>query len=176
MIKELYTNRLYLREISIDDAPALFTIWSDRDVTRFMNISPFTKEAQVLEMIQLLNQLAEEKKAVRFSMIHKETKELIGTCGFNTLDFENMKTEIGYDLAKPYWGNGYALEAINALVSTAFTTLNFNRVEAKVEPENKNSIKVLERGNFIFEGILRQSELSKGKFIDLSIYSKLQSD
>ncbi len=176
MITELHTNRLYLRKITIADASKLFTIWSDPDVTRFMNITPFTNEKQAIEMITYLNQLAEDKQAIRFSIIHKVNNQLIGSCGFNLLDFENQKTEIGYDIDKAYWGKGYAPEAINALVDTAFTTLNLNRVEAKVEPENVNSIKVLEKLHFTFEGTLRQTEKSKGRFVDLSIYSKLQSD
>ncbi|UOB66527.1 GNAT family N-acetyltransferase, partial [Bacillus thuringiensis] len=49
-------------------------------------------------------------------------------------------------------------------------------VEAKVEPANVNSIKVLEKLNFTFEGTLRKSEKSAGKLIDLNIYSKLISD
>ncbi|MEC2715766.1 GNAT family protein, partial [Bacillus cereus] len=48
--------------------------------------------------------------------------------------------------------------------------------EAKVEPENLNSIKVLQKLQFTFEGTLRKSEISAGKLIDLNIYSKLITD
>ncbi|WP_404332183.1 GNAT family N-acetyltransferase [Mesobacillus maritimus] len=175
MIKDLYTSRLHLKKMSVTDAPKLFKIWSDPDVTKFMNISPFTHEKQAKEMIEFLDQLAQEQKAIRFSIFHQDTNELIGSCGFNTLDFENNKTEIGYDIAKVYWGNGYASEAIAALIKTAFDTLNMNRVEAKVEQGNINSIRVLQKLNFTFEGTLKQSEESKGKFVDLHLYSKLKS-
>ncbi|HCF31630.1 MAG TPA: GNAT family N-acetyltransferase, partial [Bacillus sp. (in: Bacteria)] len=97
-------------------------------------------------------------------------------CGYNSLDFENSKTEIGYDISKTFWGKGYAPEAISSLLDYAFTHLKLNRVEAKVEPANVNSIKVLEKLNFTFEGTLRKSEKSAGKLIDLNIYSKLISD
>lgn len=158
------------------DAESLFQIWSDPGVTRFMNISHFTDVSQAKEMILFLDQLAQDKKAIRFSIIELKSNEIIGSCGYNSLDAENAKTEIGYDIGKKYWGNGYAPEAISALVDHAFSSLHLNRVEAKVEPENVNSIKVLEKLSFTFEGTLRQSERSKGKFIDLSIYSKLKTD
>lgn len=79
-------------------------------------------------------------------------------------------------LVKLFWGKGYAPEAILSLMDYAFSTLEFNRIEAKVESENINSIKVLQKLNFTFEGTMRKCEKSNEKFIDLSIYSKLITD
>lgn len=176
MIKELNTKRLQLRRIEVSDSHHLFKIWSDPDVTRFMNISSFTHEAQAKEMIELLEELAQAGEAIRFSMIDLKSNEIIGTCGFNFIDYENAKAEIGYDLAKVYWGKGYAPEGISALLKFGFETLNLNRIEAKVEPTNVNSIKVLKKLHFTFEGTLRQYEKSKGNFIDINMYSRLKTD
>lgn len=176
MIKELNTKRLYLRQMEISDSPSLFKIWSDPDVTKFMNISSFTHESQAKEMIELFEELAQNNKAIRFSMIELNSNELIGTCGFNFIDFENAKAEIGYDIAKAFWGKGYAAEGIIALLHYAFETLELNRIEAKVEPANVNSIKVLQKLNFTFEGTLRQYEKSKGNFVDINMYSLLKID
>ncbi|WP_107942715.1 GNAT family protein [Metasolibacillus sp. FSL H7-0170] len=176
MIKELNTKRLHLRRMQVSDSHSLFKIWSDPDVTKFMNISNFTDETQAKEMIELLENLAQANKAIRFSMIEIKSHEIIGTCGFNSIDFENSKAEIGYDIAKAYWGMGYAPEGIKALVHYAFENLGLNRIEAKVEPSNANSIKVLQKLNFTFEGTLRQYEKSKASFIDINIYSLLKTD
>ncbi|GED13593.1 GNAT family N-acetyltransferase [Aneurinibacillus migulanus] len=176
MITELYTERLHLRKMKVSDSSSLFKIWSDPDVTRFMNVDCFTHENQAKDMIKLLDELAQDSKAIRFSIIELESNEIIGSCGYNSLDFENEKAEIGYDLAKAFWGKGYASEAIYSLLDYAFSSLKLNRLEAKVEPENVNSIKVLQKLNFTFEGTLRQYEKSKGKFIDLNMYSKLITD
>ncbi|AFQ15186.1 MULTISPECIES: GNAT family N-acetyltransferase [Bacillus] len=176
MITELHTQRLYLRQMKASDSLSMFKIWSDPDITKFMNISNFTDESQAKDMIQFLNELAQNNKAIRFTIIEKESNHIIGSCGYNSLDFENSKTEIGYDISKKFWGKGYAPEAISSLLDYAFTHLKLYRVEAKVEPTNVNSIKVLEKLNFTFEGTLRKSEKSAGKLIDLNIYSKLISD
>ncbi|AMR02654.1 MULTISPECIES: GNAT family N-acetyltransferase [Bacillus] len=176
MITELHTQRLYLRQMKASDSLSMFKIWSDPDITKFMNISNFTDESQAKDMIQFLNELAQNNKAIRFTIIEKESNHIIGSCGYNSLDFENSKTEIGYDISKKFWGKGYAPEAISSLLDYAFTHLKLYRVEAKVEPANVNSIKVLEKLNFTFEGTLRKSEKSAGKLIDLNIYSKLISD
>ncbi len=176
LITELYTQRLHLRKTKESDSLILFKIWSDPDVTKFMNIINFTTEDQAKDMIRFLNELAQSNKALRFTIIEAKSNQIIGSCGYNFLDFENSKTEIGYDISKAFWGKGYAPEAISALLDYAFTNLKLNRIEAKVEPENLNSISVLKKLKFTLEGTLRKSEKSNGKFIDLSIYSKLITD
>lgn len=176
LITELHTERLHLRKMKVSDSSSLFKIWSDPDVTKFMNVSCFTDENQAKEMINLLDGLSRNSKAIRFSIIKKESNEIIGSCGFNSFDFENENAEIGYDIAKSFWGRGYASEAICSLLDHAFSSLKLNRIEAKVDPENVNSIKLLQKLNFTFEGTLRQYEKVEGKFNDLNIYSKLISD
>ena len=176
LITELHTERLHLRKMKVSDSSSLFKIWSDPDVTKFMNINCFTDENQAIDMINLLDDLSRDSKAIRFSIIKLESNEIIGSCGYNSFDFENAKAEIGYDIAKSFWGRGYASEAIYSLLDYAFSFLKFNRIEAKVEPENVNSIKLLQKLNFTFEGTLRQYEKVEGKFNDLNIYSKLISD
>ncbi|MCP1144419.1 GNAT family protein [Lysinibacillus endophyticus] len=176
MVTDIYTERLHLRKMHINDSPSLFKIWSDPDVTKFMNIDNFQDESQAKEIISYLNELAEDEKAIRYSIIELTSGDIIGSCGFNSLDFDNEKAEIGYELAKSHWGKGYAPEAIDGLLDYAFNTLKLNRIEAKVEPENINSIKVLEKLHFIYEGTLRQSEKSKGRFIDLNMYSLLRTE
>lgn len=176
LITELHTERLHLRKMKVSDSSSLFKIWSDPDVTKFMNVSCFTDENQAKEMINLLDDLSRDSKAIRFSIIKKESNEIIGSCGYNSFDFENEKAEIGYDIAKSFWGRGYASEAICSLLDHAFSSLKLNRIEAKVDPGNVNSIKLLQKLNFTFEGTLRQYERVEGKFNDLNIYSKLISD
>ncbi len=173
---ELHTERLHLRKMKVSDSPCLLKIWSDPEVTKFMNIGNFTDENQAKDMIKLLDEFSLDNKAIRFSIIEMESNEIIGSCGFNSLDFENEKAEIGYDIARAFWGSGYASEAISALLDYAFSTLKLNRIEAKVEPENVNSVKVLQKLNFMFEGTLRRYERVNGKFININMYSKLITD
>ncbi len=146
------TERLLLRKVASADAKSLWGIWSDPAVTKFMNISSFTHEEQALEMIDLLNQLANEHRAIRYSIIKKIGNCIIGSCGFNNIDFDKATAEIGYDLAKTHWGKGYATEAIIALIHVAFTHLEITTIVAKVDAANSNSIKVLQKLNFILQG------------------------
>ncbi|MGG1661801.1 GNAT family N-acetyltransferase [Brevibacillus sp. NRS-1366] len=172
---QMTSERLLLRPMQLNDAPFLFGFWSDPMVTKHMNVS-FTDVSQAQQMIELLQGLFTENKAIRWTILLKHSNEVIGSCGFNYLDYENERAEIGYDLGYPYWGKGYAPEAIRALISFGFESLRLNRVEAKVEPENLNSIKVLKKLRFVEEGKLRQYEKSKGEFVDLIMFSLLRTE
>jgi ribosomal-protein-alanine N-acetyltransferase len=170
------TNRLIMKDMKEEDGEILYKYWSDNEVTKYMNITPFHKVEQAKEMIQFLTTLKEEGKAARYSIFLKKSGELIGTCGFNSIDNENSRVEIGYDLGKNYWGHGYIREALTALIQEAFLSLHMNRIEAKVEVENENSIKALSKLAFTNEGRLRQYERSKGKLIDVYMFSLLKEE
>lgn len=173
---QIETKQLRLRPMELDDAPALFAFWSDPMVTRHMNIDTFTDLTQAEQMIALLQKLSLEDAACRWTITLKQTGQIVGSCGFNSFDFENERAEIGYDLGYPFWGNGYTPEALRALLSFGFHDLGLNRIEAKVEPENANSVKVLEKLRFVEEGTLRQYEKAKGKFVDVIMFSILRDD
>ncbi|QRG70750.1 GNAT family N-acetyltransferase [Brevibacillus choshinensis] len=175
-MKHLETQRLLLRPIELNDAPSLFTFWSDPNVSKHMNIETFSEVTQAEQMILLLQKLSVEQKACRWTILLKHTSQVIGSCGFNYFDFENERTEIGYDLGYPFWGNGYIPEALQSLISFGFHELGLNRIEAKVEPENINSLKVLKKLHFVEEGTLRQYEKSKGQLVDLIMFSVLRND
>lgn len=170
----LRTERLYLMKMKGSDASHLFKIWSDPVVTRFMNIMNYSNESQAKEMIQLLDELAAQGKAIRYSIFETKTNQIIGSCGFNSLDYKNSKAEIGYELDHHFWGKGYGSEAIACLVNYAFGELEFTRIEAIVEPKNTNSIKLLQKLGFKFDGTLKNKE--KEKSAPLNIYSRLNID
>ncbi|WP_068792781.1 GNAT family N-acetyltransferase [Brevibacillus laterosporus] len=172
----IVTDRLLVREMTLEDAEVLYRYWSDDEVTKHMNISSFTQVDQAKEMIQLLLDLGKEGKAYRYSLVVKETNQVIGTCGFNYIDREDNRAEIGFDLGRPFWKKGYAREGLEALVHYGFDVHKLNRIEAKVEPENVNSKMVLNKLSFVHEGLLREHQKSKGKYVDLHMFSLLRKE
>ena len=59
-----------------------------------MNITNFTDENQAKEMICFLNELADQNMAIRYAIIKTKSNEIIGSCGFNTLDY--LKAHLVY--------------------------------------------------------------------------------
>ena len=80
------------------------------------------------------------KRAVYFAgESRKRTGQLIGTCGFHLINNHHKRAEIGYELDDTYWGQGYALEALQAILAYGFEILQLIRIAAVVYVENKAS-------------------------------------
>ena len=175
-MSELNTERLMLKKVSLQDAPALFKVWSNHQVTEFMNISPMTDVKQAHEMIDIFQNMDKSNQGNRFSIFESDQTKPIGSCGFNYLDSENDRGEIGYELSVDHWGKGFMTEALTELVRHGFDHYKLNRIEAKVETQNQASQFLLKKLGFKEEGLLRSYEKSKGRYIDLAMFSLLKED
>ena len=82
----------------------------------------------------------------------------IGSIGLTTPGGDRSHSaEIGYWLGKPFWGRGIMTGALQAATAYAFETLGLARIEARVQPSNGASIRVLEKLGYQREGLLRQA-------------------
>lgn len=169
--------RINLRKMQASDADTLLQYWGDPEVVKHMNMSPFTTSDEVLEMITLLNGLAECEDTLRWGIELKEEQKLIGSCGFNTWQLSGAyRAEIGYDLGKAFWGKGYMSEALALMLSYGYEIMGLNRIEALVQPTNVASLKLLTSFHFQQEGLLRQYQKIEEGFVDLYLYSLLKGE
>ena len=98
--------------------------------------------------------------------------EFIGCCSLNQQnDVYRINAEIGYWIGEPYWGNGYAAEAIKQLVEIAFNQEPIQRVYANIFEYNMASMRVLEKVGFEKEAIIKSSIIKEGRIFDEHIYS-----
>ena len=100
---------------------------------------------------------------------------IVGRIGIYKIDARNKIGEIGYWISEEYQGYGIITKACEGLISFAFKELLLNRIEIKCATENYKSQAIPERLNFILEGVLKEAELLKGKFIDLNLYARLKN-
>lgn len=176
-IPVLEGKRLRLRRMDRPDAETMFRYWSDPEVVRYMNMPPFTSEEDTFEMINMLNGLSESEDALRWGIELKEKALLIGSCGFNVWQLSGAyRGEIGYDLGRDYWGQGYMAETLQLLLTFGYETMGLNRIEALVDPRNDNSRRLLQKLGFVEEGLLREYQRSESGFVDLMIYSLLKKE
>lgn len=172
----LNTKRLLLREIELSDTKTLFNYWSDIEVTRYLNIDPFINMGQALNMMRLLKSLFIRKEGIRWVIVRKKDNAVIGTCGFNSWIKKSSRGEIGYELGREYWGNGYATEALAEIIKYGFNIMELNRIEAFAVPEAVRSINILKKFGFKKEGTLREYGHWNGQYWDENIYSLLKRD
>jgi RimJ/RimL family protein N-acetyltransferase len=86
-------------------------------------------------------------------------------------DVYRINAEIGYWIGEPYWGKGYATEAVRLLIKFAFEELDLLRIYAKIYAYNTGSMKVLEKTGFEKEAIIKSSIIKEGKVFDEHLYS-----
>ncbi|MEP6635488.1 MAG: GNAT family protein [Acidobacteriota bacterium] len=103
--------------------------------------------------------------------------KLIGVVSADNLDPGNThKAEIGYWLAKPFWGKGIMTDAVGTFVRYAFEQLQLLRLTAHVFEFNVGSARVLERNGFKLEGRLRRHFRKDGELLDARLYGLLKED
>ena len=81
----------------------------------------------------------------------KNTNQFCGAGGYNDLDKEHRKAEIGFWLLKEFWGKGIMKKVMPMLFEKGFTTLNLNRIEGYVISENSKCKAALDKINFLIE-------------------------
>jgi len=86
-------------------------------------------------------------------------------------DVYRINAEIGYWIGEPYWGRGYATDAVRQCLKFAFEELNLLRVYANIYEYNTGSMKVLEKVGFEKEAVIKSSVIKEGKIIDEHLYS-----
>lgn len=102
--------------------------------------------------------------------------EFAGTVGTHKIDWLNRRVEIGYWIAAKFQGRGIVTDACRALIDHAFHEWELNRVEIHCAEGNMKSCAIPKRLGFAFEGVLRQSQLLDGGYLDTHVYAVLARD
>ena len=89
---------------------------------------------------------------------------------------DGMQAEIGYTLSPEHLGQGYATEAVGALLRYLFVQRGKHRVTVSVEPDHPRSQRLLERLGFRLEARYVQSVYQDGKWLDEQIYALLREE
>jgi RimJ/RimL family protein N-acetyltransferase len=169
---------IYLSSIQPTDKSALLEYLHTKDVYRTtLNIPHPYLEADADSWIQKRIEYTKRLgKEVSFAIRNAEDK-LIGGIGANTIEpASSHRAEIGYWLARPFWGQGIMTDAVSAYVSYAFRELQLLRLTARTFEFNVGSARVLEKNGFKLEGYLRKHLMKDGQLLDARMYGLLKED
>ena len=138
------TPRLTLRQFHRGDLGALTAVLSDPEVMRFSVAGPMSRD-QVADLLEHVEQSYRENGYGLWAVEHRSGL-MIGYCGLVAQDVDGRReVEIGYRLARNYWGGGLATEAAQAVRDHAFGPLGLTRIVSLVTPDNIASIRVAEK-------------------------------
>ena len=141
-----------------DDGAALVEHFAAREIyDRTLNIPyPYTEADAEQWLARRAESTRSQGREVSFA-IRRADGQLIGAVGADSLQVgASHRAEIGYWLARPYWGRGIMTDAVGAYVRYAFGELGLLRLTAHVFAFNVGSARVLEKNGFLREGRLRK--------------------
>jgi RimJ/RimL family protein N-acetyltransferase/catechol 2,3-dioxygenase-like lactoylglutathione lyase family enzyme len=169
--RTLTTQRLILRPIQLEDANALFAIFSDEISMQFWSEPAHKSIEQTRAFVAravgpsdsgcVWAITTDGKRALGFISLYGRRERIIG---------------LGYMLAPEMRGKGLVTEACEAALAFAFEDWDMQRVRAELDPRNTASSGVLERLGFTLEGVLREDFLYDGKYVDAANYGLLRAE
>jgi ribosomal-protein-alanine N-acetyltransferase len=171
----LETNRFVFRRMAIGDAPALFDMLQDPDVVAFTGRRPVQIMSEAVDVLRTVGLDFATRRAVRWAVSVEADLPLLGTVGVHDWDRFHGVIGIGFDVARPHWGQGIATEAAEAVIHFAFENLSVNRVEADIMAGNDACIRVLERLGFEREGVQKERLYKDGAYHDVLLYALRRS-
>ena len=171
----LKTNRLLLRRITMNDAPAIFFLRSDETVLKYIGKEPAASVKEAEEFIQRINKAVDANESIMWGItLQDNPAEVIGTICYWRLQPENYLAEIGYALHPEHWRKGIMKEAIGKVLDFGFDEMKLHSVEARLSVDNNASGAVLEATGFIKEAHLKEEFFFRDEFLDTIIYSRLK--
>lgn len=165
------TRMIELREFKTEDEELLVSYLNEESVTKFISArlpQPYTKEAAAWWV----------NTGSKIGIVKAITKngKLIGSISAVVGEFERQKSaEIGYWLARPFWGQGFASQALAEFSKTIFQSTEIVRLYAPVFEGNTASARVLEKCGFKLEAILEKAIYRNGILYNEHHYVNIRS-
>jgi RimJ/RimL family protein N-acetyltransferase len=172
----LHTARLLLRPFTDADADAIFALQSSPVVLRYWDAPPWKDFKQSERFLGVCRQLEKEGTGVRLAIERAADRRFIGWCQVINWTPGHRRARLGYCFDDAAWGQGFATEAVGALLEWAFDALDLNRVQAETDTRNTASGRVLEKLGFIREGRLREDCVVDGEVSDTWVYGLLRRE
>ena len=172
----LDTKRLRLRPLSMRDEKDMYRYASDPAVSRHVLWDAHESPRDTRSALRSAIRQYRSGAPGSFAIERRSDRRMIGTIGFMWINTEHRSAEVGYSLARDCWNQGYATEALAAVLRFGFDTLRLNRIEAQHETSNPASGRVMQKCGMTYEGTLRSRVFNKGHFSDVRLYAILRSD
>ncbi len=160
----LQTARLQLGPLAWDDVPTIVGYAGDPDVSKTTLNIPYPYEAKdAIYWINNAYQRFLNQTQYTFAIRNTETEAFMGGIGLRVNQRFN-RAELGYWIAKPFWGRGYGTEAAGAVITFGFERLDLHKIHASYLEENPASGKVMQKNGMIREGEMKDHFFRDGAY------------
>jgi RimJ/RimL family protein N-acetyltransferase len=170
------TQRLLVRRFRPADAVPLAGYRSDPEVARYQSWdAPFSLLRAETAVANFIASDADKPGRFQYAVERAADRVLLGDVAVHLHD-NLMQAEIGFTLATPYQKQGYATEAVRAVLDRLFRVQGLHKVTGECDARNVASAGLFRRLGFIQEGLLRQQTFIKGEWTDDLIFGLLATE
>ena len=163
----LETERLILRKITVDDAAFMLDLLNQPSFIQFIGdrgVRTLDDACQII-LVRYIDAYERLGFGVYLTLL-RETQIPIGICGLIKRDGLD-DVDVGYAFLPQYWSQGYASEAVSAVLAHARNALEIGRILGITTLDNAASIRVLEKAGFKFERVIKLT----GEDVELKLFS-----
>lgn len=175
-MKIIVNNQIHVSEFRPSDRCAIVALLNDKAIYDLTLRIPFPyTDADADAFFARVGKATEQQGQPTHFAIRTGDEALIGGCGLN--DFEvgkSHRAEVGYWLAKPWWGQGIMTAVVRRLCQHAFDEFGLVKIIAHVFTGNPASARILDKCGFVQEGLLRKHFLKNGRLIDAKLFALLR--
>lgn len=168
----LETERLRLTPLIASDADHLFPIMGDPEVMAYWDVPEIDDPDVVANIVQGQVDAMAAGKALYWTMRTLVSGEFVGSCDLSEIDGWHRRAEVGFMLGRDAWGQGYAQEAMQAVIAFAGSG-GVRKLTARTHLGNRRSEALLQKLGFDEEGLLRGHILKDGERRDCRVFGLL---
>ncbi|RRD04446.1 N-acetyltransferase [Arachnia propionica] len=172
----LATERLRLRPHNADDAEWLHELYSRPDVARYLLDEPWTAEVTHDKLTERLAKTDIDGETGALALVIEHDGVPIGDVALWLTDHEHRQGEIGWVLDPAHGGQGFASEAVRAVLALGFDHYRLHRITAQMDARNSASAALARRVGLRLEAHHVQDWFSKGEWTDTLIFARLASE
>jgi ribosomal-protein-alanine N-acetyltransferase len=172
-MKLIVNHQIHLSEFQRSDQAACVQHLKEKEIYDHTLRIPYPyTAADFQQWLKIVEKTSQQQGPSLHWAIRNEGDFLIGGCGFDSLQVgKSHRAEIGYRLAKPYWGRGIMTAVVRRICEFAFSEFGLVKIMAHVFANNPASARVLEKCGFVQEGYLRKHYLKDGQYLDARLFS-----
>jgi len=159
----LKTIAVKLTPVGTHHSEVIQTLASDPAIGATPNVpSPYPTDGA---KVWITGVLARYAAGTEYSFAVVMATGVVGVCSLLGVGGDPRSASLGYWIGRPFWGNGYATEAVSQILRVAFERLDLDRVEASCLALNPASHRVIEKSGFRFSNSENTYDSKRGKHV-----------
>ena len=170
------TDRLLIRGYRPDDVEALLEYYADPTVVNYLLHGPWDRARAERQVAKRIAESGIDGSSKAWAVVVERDGVVIGDVALWATDETSLRGEVGWVFNPSHSGQGFATEAVSAVLRSGFDRFGLHRVVAQMDARNKASARLCERVRMRREGCLREHHWDGGEWCDILVYGLLASE